>query len=80
MKFKSRPNVSIAARVLVPVRFYACLGKTRRGESVSAAAAYLESISIMNGHANSIGLQGLKPLFSGPLNVAAEAATHKDYL
>ena len=24
--------------------------------------------------------QGLKPIFFGPLNVAAEAATHKDYL
>jgi hypothetical protein len=27
-----------------------------------------------------IGLQGLKPLIFTSLNVAAEAATHKDYL
>jgi hypothetical protein len=30
--------------------------------------------------ANLIGLQGLEPLFFGFLNVAAEAATHKDHL
>jgi hypothetical protein len=32
----------------------------------------------MAGHPNSVGLQGLKPSFFSPLNVAAEAATHKD--
>ena len=32
----------------------------------------------MDDHLNSIGLQGLKPLFYRPLNVAAEAATHKE--
>jgi hypothetical protein len=32
----------------------------------------------MAGHPNSMGLQGLKPLFFSPLNVAAEAAPHKD--
>jgi hypothetical protein len=32
----------------------------------------------MNGYLNSIGLQGLKPMFSRSLDVAAEAATHKD--
>jgi hypothetical protein len=29
---------------------------------------------------NLIGVQGLKPLFLGPVIVAAEAATHKDHL
>jgi hypothetical protein len=32
------------------------------------------------GHSNSIYRQGPKPLFFWALNVAAEAATHKDYL
>jgi len=30
--------------------------------------------------ATSLGHQGLNPLLSESLNVAAEAATHKDYL
>jgi hypothetical protein len=30
------------------------------------------------GHSNSTGPQGLKPIFLKRLNVAAEAATHKD--
>jgi hypothetical protein len=34
----------------------------------------------MGRDSGSIGLQGLKPLFLWLLNVAAEAATHKDYL
>jgi hypothetical protein len=34
----------------------------------------------MNCHANSMELRGLKPFFFKTLNVAAEAATHKDYL
>ena len=34
----------------------------------------------MAGRPDSIGHQGLKPLFFWRLNVAAEAATHKDYL
>jgi hypothetical protein len=33
----------------------------------------------MAGPANSIGIQGLKPLFFGVLTVAAEAATRKEY-
>ena len=80
MKIKSRPNVSDAARVLLPARLYAGSAKTHAGKSASAATAYLEPISLRTGHPNSIGLQGLKPLFFRPLNVAAEAATHKDCL
>jgi hypothetical protein len=39
-----------------------------------------ETISSMNSDSCSIALQRLKPFFLWPLNVAAEAATHKDYL
>jgi hypothetical protein len=39
----------------------------------------LKSISRMAVHPSSTEPQGLKPLFFGSLDVAAEAATHKDY-
>jgi hypothetical protein len=34
----------------------------------------------MASHPNLLACQGLKPMFFMPLNVAAEAATHKDDL
>jgi hypothetical protein len=37
----------------------------------------LEAMSWVTSHLNSIEVQGLKPRFLRPLNVAAEAATHK---